>query len=134
MVARHTLKRAGARLVVPLPIPQSDYINDFATAESKNEFLDLLARADEVIELTAAETRDAAYEAAGDYIVSNCDVLVAVWDGGPARGTGGTAEIIARARKRRLPIAWVHAGNREPRTREPTSLGASQGTLEFENF
>jgi hypothetical protein len=60
-------------------------------------------------------------------------VLIAIWDGKTAQGQGGTGAIMARARQRGLPIAWVHAGNRKPGTQEPTSLGAEQGMVTFEH-
>jgi hypothetical protein len=134
LVAERVLARPRARLVVPLPLPADDYMNDFATGESKNEFRRLLNRADEEIELHLPPTRNEAYEAAGDYVLNHCDVLIAVWDGQDAQGQGGTAEIVARARERGLPIAWVHAGNRKPGTMDPTSLGAEQGAVTFENL
>ena len=118
--------------MVPLPLPQSDYLADFASAESKAEFLRLLGKADEVIELPPVPTRDEAYEAAGNYVLEHCDVLIAIWDGQDAQGQGGTGAIVARARQRGLSIAWLHAGNRNPGTQEPTSLGAEQGTVTFE--
>ena len=131
---RHVLKRKVARLVVPLPLPVAEYMNDFASAESREEFSQLLSRADEVIELPPSRTREAAYEAAGEYVLDNCDVLVTVWDGQVAQGLGGTGDIVERARRLGLPIAWVHAGNRRPGTQEPTSLGAEQGIVTFEGF
>ena len=48
--------------------------------------------------MPAADSRTEAYEQAGRYIVEHSDVLLAVWDGLPARGRGGTAEIVAWAR------------------------------------
>ena len=38
---------------------------------------------------------DRAYEQAGRYVVEHSDALIAVWDGLPAQGRGGTAEIVA---------------------------------------
>jgi hypothetical protein len=134
LAAHRLMENAGARLVVPLPLPRSEYEKDSATPESLTEFRRLLDRADEVIELPAAPTRNQAYEAAGLYILDHCDVLIAIWDGQGAQGQGGTAEIVAGARALKLPIAWVHAGNRKPGTNEPTSLGAEQGKVTFENF
>jgi hypothetical protein len=134
LVAERVLARPQARLVVPLPLPADDYMNDCASAESKTEFRGLLDRADQVVGLSPAPTREAAYEAAGDYVLDHCDVLIAIWDGQGSQGQGGTAEIVARARVRGLPIAWVHAGNRKPGTTEPTSLGDEQGAVTFENF
>ena len=49
-------------------------------------------------------------------------------------GQGGTGEVVAQARARGKPIAWIHAGNRKPGTMEPTSLGADQGRVTYENL
>ena len=94
----------------------------------------MLERADTVEEMPAASTRDLAYEAAGDYILNNSDVVITIWDGENAQGRGGTGDIVARARSRGLPVAWVHAGNRAPGTHVPTSLGEGQGRVSFENI
>jgi hypothetical protein len=134
LVVHRALARPSARLVVPLPLPQADYMTDFESAESKEEFLRLLAQADEVIGLPPAPTRDRAYEAVGQYVLDHCDVLIAIWDGQNAQGRGGTGQIVARARQRGLPTIWIHAGNRIPGTEEPTTLGEEQGEVTFERF
>ncbi len=128
------LERPGSKLVAVLPLEKYDYLSDFESSESKDEFLRLLARADEVVELPAQAERKQAYEAGGDFICEQADVLLAVWDGQDGQGQGGTATVVARARERGLPIAWVHAGNRKPGTLEPTSLGDEQGSVSYENF
>jgi hypothetical protein len=134
LVARCVLTRANARLVVPLPMPQAEYEADFTTVESKAEFLELLNHAVEIIELPPVPTREGAYEAAGRYVLDHCDVLLAVWDGQPEQGMGGTGGIVNAARKRELPLVWVHAGNRKPGTMESTTLGSEQGEVSFENL
>jgi len=134
LVVRQILSRPQARLFVPLPLQESDYLNDFATEESKAEFRHLLNQAKEVVDLPPAPTREEAYESAGRYVLQHCDILVAVWDGQEAQGMGGTGGIVARARIKKLPITWIHAGNRNPETGEPTSLGKEQGKVSYENF
>ena len=134
LVARRFLARPEAHLVVPLPLPQSDYMADFESPASREEFLDLLAQAEQVVTLPPASNRDQAYAAAGRYVLDHCDVLIAIWDGKPAQGLAGTSEIVALARARRLPLAWIHAGNRLPGTNIPTSLGTEQGKVTFEHF
>jgi len=134
LVARRFLARPEAHLVVPLPLPQSDYMADFESPASREEFLDLLAQAEKVVRLPPASNRDQAYAAAGRYVLDHCDVLIAIWDGKPAQGLAGTSEIVALARARRLPLAWIHAGNRLPGTNIPTSLGTEQGKVTFEHF
>ena len=45
------------------------------------------------------DVRNQAYLDAGLQMVDNADLLLSVWDGQPARGRGGTAEIIEYAKK-----------------------------------
>jgi len=134
LVVKRILKRAGARLIVPLPLDQNEYLKDFGSEESRREFLELLSRANEVIPAPGVDDRTRAYEIAGKYVLDHCDVLFAVWNGEAAQGRGGTAQVVAEARQRILPIAWIRAGNRIPGTERPTSLGTDQGKLELENF
>ena len=129
LVARHVLDRPGGRLVVPLPLAEEDYIEDFTDPASRREFAGLLARAASVVTLPDAPTRDAAYQAAGEYIAQHCDVLLALWDGQCAQGQGGTAGVVAQVRGQGKPIVIVRAGNRRPGTQEPTSLGPEQGRV-----
>jgi hypothetical protein len=82
-------------LKVVLPLHEDDYILDFT--ESQNEFFDLLEEAESVKTLAKTDTRNGAYEQVGRFVVENCDVLIAIWDGKPAAGQGGTAEIVKYA-------------------------------------
>ena len=134
LVAEAVLRRPGARLEAVLPFARADYLEDFTTAGSKNEFLRLLARADLITELPKRARRETAYAAANARVLEGIDVLVAIWDGQGAQGKAGTGAVVARARALRLPLAWVHAGNRVPDTMEPTSLGPDQGTVTYENL
>lgn len=134
LVARRALARHGTRLVALLPLPRADYLGDFATEESRREFEELLGRADEVREPPASRPRPEAYDVAGRDLLGRSDVVIAVWDGQAAQGQGGTGAVVAEARARGLPIAWVHAGNRRPGTLEPTSLGPEQGRVTLERM
>lgn len=128
MVAKAVLDRGG-ELVAPLPLPLDDYLQDFEAGESQTEFRRLLDEASEVIELPVTPTRNEAYEQVGLYVLDNCDVLIAIYDGQPAQGQGGTADIVALALERGLPVLHIKAGNRKPGTNEPTTLGEEQGEL-----
>jgi hypothetical protein len=134
LVADAVLRRSGARLRVVLPMPRFDYLADFATPDSRDAFLHLLARAAEVVVLPPRSSRDEAYAAANDLMLADVEVLLVVWDGGGARGQGGTAEVVAQARARHMTLAWIHAGNRAPDTMEPASLGLEQASVTFENL
>lgn len=130
LVARCALADSAAELVVPLPLPEDEYLRDFTSAASRGEFLALRARAREVVTLRPAATREAAYEAVGDWILDRVDVLIAVWDEKMPQGQGGTGAIVSKARRRGTPIAWVHAGNRDETTQAPTTL-PTQGEVTF---
>jgi hypothetical protein len=71
----------------------------------------LVADADEVEVIGPQPTREDAYLVAGLRVLELSDVLIAVWDGKPARGTGGTAEIVAAARERDTAVFHVDTTN-----------------------
>src|SRR6478735_6297643 len=54
-IAAEVALRAGIRLVVPLPMPQSEYERDFTTAGSLAEFHRLLAAAASVFEVSSSQ-------------------------------------------------------------------------------
>jgi hypothetical protein len=134
ILARRLLLIPNTSLWVPLPLPEEQYLQDWETSESKQEFLHLLEMAERVIKMPVMDQRVEAYLAAGKYILENSDCLIAVWDGRHAQGMAGTGEIVARARERGLALIWIHAGNRTAGTAFPTSLGREQGKVTFEHF
>jgi hypothetical protein len=119
LVAREALKLPDTILEVVLPLTKEDYLHDFKTADSRNEFEELCRRARTVMTLndhprqTAQSaddydvSRERAYELAGRYVATHCDVLIAIWDGKPSHGRGGTAEIVKFARERRSPLIVI---------------------------
>lgn len=50
------------------------------------------------------------YAAVGRAILRQSDLLVAVWDGQPARGPGGTGEVVDAALGRGIPVVWITWG------------------------
>ena len=99
------LQCAGGSLHVILP--SSHYESSFDNEHDLAQFRDLLSRAVEVETLDFAEPSEDAYLAAGQRVVDECDVLVAVWDGLPAQGKGGTADVVAYARTTKTPVTVV---------------------------
>jgi hypothetical protein len=53
------------------------------------------------------DTRQQAYWRAGREVVDRSDVLIALWDGQPAHGTGGTGEVVAYARRSGVAVLTV---------------------------
>ena len=75
----------------------------------------LLSQASEVVRLDYEESTEQAHMAASDQMLSRADLLLAVWDGKPARGYGGTADVVAHARTAGLPVTviWPPGSTRE---------------------
>ena len=119
LVAREALRQPHASLIAVLPFAREEYERDFVTAVSRAEFDELLARAvrvecvgqgcEEPGPVAQQQRREEAYAAVGRWVVEHADVLIAVWDGRQARGMGGTADAVAYARERGVPVLWVHA-------------------------
>jgi hypothetical protein len=109
----------GYRLHVPMPFAQAEYEKDFDTPADLAEFHAVLAQArDGIIALDGdhGTEMNRSYEAVGRYVVRHCDVLIAIWDGRPSGGQGGTADIVHYAALGGVPIWWLHATEaREPR-------------------
>jgi hypothetical protein len=108
LVARQVLARPAAELEVVLPLPVHEYLQDFPAEASKDEFTELLGRAARVWRAPPGSSREEAYERAGRHMVDRADMIIALWDGQPSRGRGGTATIVSYARSQDVPVAWVN--------------------------
>ncbi|MDT0443862.1 hypothetical protein [Streptomyces johnsoniae] len=95
----------GGRLV--LVIPSRDYRARKVKPEQAEQFDRLVAAAHEVITMPLERADRAAYEAAGKELLRRADRLVAVWDGSPPSGKGGTADVVRAARDAGLPVDVV---------------------------
>jgi hypothetical protein len=108
----HSALKQGFSLACPLPFAREEYEKDFTSADSKQEFLALLQQAGPaVVELDGArgDAENLSYEAVGRYVVRNCDILVAIWNGKPGRGFGGTTDIVRFAINHGPPVFWIHS-------------------------
>lgn len=100
----------GARLEVVLPLAKDDYRADFAVDRSRARFAALLAQAASVTYVPGTRVRPEAYAAASEMVLQRSDVMLALWDGQPARGSGGTAETVDATGAARKPLAWIEVG------------------------
>lgn len=107
----HEALTVGADLQCPLPFLASEYESDFHTERSREEFRALLGRASSVFALDGARgpagTEARAYERVGRLVLRHSDVLLALWDGKGAAGTGGTAQIVEEAVASGIPVVWL---------------------------
>lgn len=88
-------------------IPCQGYETIFADNDDLERFHLLLSRAKSVETLNYPEPSQNAYLDAGYRVVDSCDFLIAVWDGEPARGKGGTGDIVDYARNRGTTVKVV---------------------------
>jgi hypothetical protein len=108
LVADEILKREGSRLEIVLPLPVEEYCRDFGSQESVDRFNEFRQRHDTITDIVrTAGPREKAYELAGRAVVDRSDVMIVVWDGEPARGRGGTAEIYSYAQRWQKPILLI---------------------------
>lgn len=114
-VAAEAALEQGIALSACLPFPADVYANDFAPGDwAKAERL--AAVADSTLALTDHKGgHEAAYEAVGRLVLAQSDILIAIWDGKPARGRGGTTDVVAEAIARHIPVIHINPdGEHEP--------------------
>jgi hypothetical protein len=120
-------------LQVLLPFPSADYETTFGESATTPHYRTLLAQAAAVQTLPGRLTDSkTAYEAVGRLTVNQSDILIAVWDGRPAAGRGGTPDIIQYALDLGRPVLWIDAArDRPPRLlRAPTASGRRSISLD----
>ena len=91
-----------------LPLPPAEFRHDFSDEEWR-QVEAVLADAEHVRVISDRGLREDAYLDGGMETVNHCDLLLAVWDGEPSRGRGGTAEIVAYARELGRPLIIIDA-------------------------
>ena len=106
---------AGWPLHAILPFSLARYENDFAPAHAtggvdrRAEFRAALAQAESIVELPDVNDAVQGYERAGQCMLEQSSLLVAVWDGQPAAGRGGTQAVISQAVAAAIPVIWIHS-------------------------
>lgn len=124
---------AKYQLYAPMPFAQAEYEKDFTGSDGKLPDEVVQSPADDLAEFrrlldaagsarvemdggrhTNPELADdslsaSSYEAVGEFVARHCDLLLAVWDGNPSNGRGGTAEIVQYAVATGIPVWWIHA-------------------------
>jgi len=71
------------------------------------EYDRLLAQAQTVHRLDFTDSTSEAHMAASEFMLRQADELLAIWDGKPARGYGGTADVVAYARNSGIPVQVI---------------------------
>jgi len=97
-----------------LPLPRAEFAEDFTPAEW-SAVEEALATADHLRIIDEGGDRRDSYLDCGIETVNGADVLLAVWDGDPARGKGGTAEVVQYALSIGKPVMIIDADTHEVR-------------------
>jgi hypothetical protein len=90
-------------------VPSAGYEKTFGDdRRALQQYRELLQSARRVEHLPFDRPTEEAFFAAGKRVVDCCDRLIAIWDGGPARGLGGTADVVAYAAKtgKAVSVVW----------------------------
>lgn len=88
-------------------VPFEDYRRSFVSEQHRANYDQLLARATSTLILPSVGNDEECYLSAGRKIVDSVERLVAVWDGLPAKGLGGTGDVVAYARRVSRPTRVI---------------------------
>jgi hypothetical protein len=96
---------AGGSLIAVIPCERYD--TTFAP-EDLPVYQALLDRATDAVVLDFPEPSEAAFVAAGQEVIRRSELLIAIWDGQPAAGLGGTGDAVAHAKSlgKRVQVIW----------------------------
>lgn len=104
LFAQSVLDHGGTLEVI---IPFSDYEERFAAETDRQAYRALLDGAARCTILHRTGSDEEAYYAAGRLLVESSDLLLAVWDAKPAKGLGGTGDIVRYAVHLGKPVLHI---------------------------
>lgn len=91
---------------IEVVVPAERYL-DSLPPETHAAYQQLLAKARLVRQLGFVESTSESHMEASAQMLNDVDLLLAVWDGLPARGYGGTADVVSHARQLGIPVVVV---------------------------
>jgi hypothetical protein len=98
----------GLGMAVEVVIPCNGYESTFDEPGELERYEELLGKAVAVTRLGFPSPSEDAYLAAGKHIIDWSGLVIALWNGKPAGGKGGTGDIVAYAHERARPVIHVH--------------------------
>lgn len=101
-----TLYQLGIPYVVLIPSKQ--YEDTFDDSDILMQYRLWLSRATKIVELGFDFPTETAFFEAGKKIVDCSDLIVAVWNGKPAKGLGGTGDVVKYALSRGKPLVHLN--------------------------
>lgn len=92
---------------IEVVLPAANYRDRKVKPDNAAEFDALIGKASRVHVMPYSDSNREAYMAASEHVLSAVDAMIAVWDGGPSGGHGGTADVVVAAQERSIPVAVV---------------------------
>ena len=89
-------------------IPSDQYEKTFANTSDLEKYNSLLHDASEVIKLPFNAPSEVAFYEAGKHMVNLSDMVIAIWDGQPAKGLGGTGDVVHYAHLAKKSILHIN--------------------------
>ncbi|GGI67405.1 hypothetical protein GCM10011581_00270 [Saccharopolyspora subtropica] len=110
-LAKAILEHGGKLVTV---VPAAEYRIGLPS-EHHSIYDDLFRQSSKVIKLDHVKSDSRAHMDGSLRMIEEADAMLAVWDGKPARGYGGTADIVEAARNKGLPVTviWPEGASRE---------------------
>lgn len=104
-------------LVIPLVsvIPSENYENTFEKDDLQS-YYELLNKSSDIVTLPFDHPSEEAFFEAGKWITDRVDLMIAVWNGKPAKGLGGTADIVDYAQQHNKKIIHINNIYKETKT------------------
>lgn len=109
--------------IVILPFPEERFAEDFDDGEEWKMATRLMSVALVKYVSPSGHRAPEAYQDVSRNLLEWADAFLFVWDGGPAKGVGGTGETVEEARDLGIPSRIIDAGSLEPRWNLPLDHG-----------
>jgi hypothetical protein len=111
LIVEIALSYPGIKLIVPLPLPEEEYLKGFISDVGRKRFHELAQTANKVFTLLELVDHPIAYEYLGNYLLDHCEVMVAIWNGEYSGKRGGTGELVKKAIQMEKLIYWIFTEN-----------------------
>jgi hypothetical protein len=106
---------AGFTLDAVLPFDIETYADDFPEGAEREAMRALFALSERRLVLPGKRAEEVeAYAMAGEALVAHSTILIAIWDGEPGKGWGGTADVVETAVDSGVPVIQVPPDPAQP--------------------
>jgi hypothetical protein len=122
----------GLPIRILLPAPKEQFREDF-DEQTWSRAESVMQRAISVEVIGSGETKEERYYECGVETVQQTQMLLALWDGMPSQGLGGTADVFTFAKYQERPVVWIHSVTGEVQHFHPEKESFIDPELDFLN-